>query len=473
MEIVRTKSQSVALTTRISQFFDSTQNREVIGTASDFRKRNGFVFRNVEHMFTGIAALFSDELDALKVVLTRAGGSNSRSSITQVGLSNMIQYLNSFELPNDTALLDALMFVVFQIHSNDLRKGGASQMFRNLYKYLSDKNKFDKNEFLSAHTVDDSEYILINGKTLTYVCINKFAKQVKDVAHQHQHFITADTIGSMRKSLDGIDALTFMTLKSEAAHTVMLFGQTYEVGQLYYKQLAAEVAAIGKIKRANGSKVVMHGNTTDGFVRRMNDDMKKRATGLLRALDSSNAIRFITRGIGRDQTMSYLVDTCYLKEMSDSRGVCVMHDNINKLIQSKLLHDAGIGSSCAHCSSKGTMDLINQLTERNIDIIENIKEMVGAMSVTDTVAQSKPEPSVTARIVQSGGATYLTRQEYHDAKDEKKKQMQPEKQEVKNESEAIVHAPVDEQTFDIKTSGNHSYMDSIVAGVKPKAKKSF
>lgn len=279
MEIVRTKSQSVALTTKISQFFDSTQNRDVINTVNDFRKKNGFLFKYAEHMFTGLAALFSDELDALKIVLTRAGGATSSSSITQVGLSNMIQYLVNITLPEDVALLDAIMFVVFQIHSADLRKGGATLMFRNLFKYLSDKGKHDKNDFISAHTADGVDYILINSKTVTYVCVNKDAKQVKEIAHQNQHYITADTIGSMKKNLNGIDALTFMTLKSESAHMVMFNGQTYEIGQLYYKQLAAEVSTLIKVKRANGGKVLMHGNTKDGFVRRMNDDMKKRTTG--------------------------------------------------------------------------------------------------------------------------------------------------------------------------------------------------
>lgn len=467
MEIVRTKSQSVALTTKISQFFDSTQNRDVINTVNDFRKKNGFLFKYAEHMFTGLAALFSDELDALKIVLTRAGGATSRSSITQVGLSNMIQYLVNIALPEDVALLDAIMFVVFQIHSADLRKGGATLMFRNLFKYLSDKGKHDKNDFISAHNADGVDYILINSKTVTYVCVNKDAKQVKEIAHQNQHYITADTIGSMKKNLNGIDALTFMTLKSESAHMVMFNGQTYEIGQLYYKQLAAEVSTLIKVKRANGGKVLMHGNTKDGFVRRMNDDMKKRTTGLLRALDSSNVIRFINRGFGRDETMAYLVDQCFLKEVNESRNACTMTDNINKLLKSKLLHDVGIGTACQHCDAKGTMAVCDQLTERNVDILDNIKEMTDAM--TEVQVKEEAEPSVTERIVQSGGATYMTRQEYRAAK-EKKAEAAPV---VDAKLEEAVKPDEDGQTFDIKTSSAHSYIDTIVAGARPKTKKVF
>jgi len=381
----------------------------------------------------------------------------------------MIQYLNIRALPEDTALVDALMFVVFQIHSNELRKGGASQMFRNLYRSLTEKKSVDKNGLLSVHKSNDAEYILINGKTLTYVCINKFAKEVKQIAHQNQHFITADTIGSMKKTTDGIDALTFMTLKSEAAHTVTMFGRTYEVGQLYYKQLASEVATLGKVKRAKGSKVVMHGNTTDGFVRRMNDEMKRRATGLLRSLDSSNAKRFIVRGLGRDQTTSYLIDECYLKEMSESKGVCVMTDNINKLLQSKLLHDVGIGSDCVHCDAKGSMDFISQLTERNVDIVDNIKESVSAMSLTESVTQPAPVPSLTDRIVQSNGTTYMPVKEYKEAKDKKKKaQSESVATEVVDDVTSQAAAPAEEETFNLKVTGGHTFMDSVTAAVKSK-----
>jgi len=423
-------------------------------------------------MFTGLASLFSDELDALKVVLARAGGSNSRASITQVGLSNMIQYIINFELPDDDALLDALMFVVFQIHSSDLRKGGASQKFRNLFKYLTDKEKSDKNDFLSAHKTDGHEYILVNGKTLTYVCINKHAKQVKEVAHQNQHFIVADTIGSMKKNIEGIDALTFMTLKSESAHTVTLFNQTYEIGQLYYKQLVSEVTTISKVKRSNGNKVVMHGNSTDGFVRRMNDEMKRRTTGLLRALDKSNAKRFITRGFGRDQTLSYLVDECFVKEMSESRGICVMTDNVNKLLSSKLLHDVGVGSVCTHCGMTGTMEVVNQLTERNVDIADNIKEMTDAMKDQSGFESTVPEASLTERIVQSGDNKYMTRQEYREARERKNQAVTSETTVVGAES-ATAPAAEEGNTFDIKTTGAHSYADTLVAAIKPKSKKSF
>lgn len=469
MEIVRTKSQSVALTTKISQFFDSTQNRDVINTVNDFRKKNGFLFKYAEHMFTGLAALFSDELDALKTVLTRAGGATSRSSITQVGLSNMIQYMVNSPLPEDTVLLDAVMFVIFQIHSAELRKGGATLMFENLFKCFNDNERHDKNEFISVHSVEDLKYILINGKTVTYVCLNKDAKKVKDIAHQNQHYITADTIGSMKKNLHGIDAVTFMTLKSESAHMIMFNGQTHAIGQLYYKQLAAEVSTLIKVKRANGGKVLMHGNTKDGFVRRMNDDMKKRSTGLLRALDSSNAIRFINRGYGRDETMAYLIDQCFLKEVSESKNACAMTDNINKLLKSKLLHDVGIGTACQYCDVKGTMDVIAQLTERNVDILDNIKEMKNAM--TEELIREKPEPSVTERIVQPNGRSYMTTQEYKAAR-EKKDEPVASVSDVKLEDKKVEQSEVG-QTFDIKTTGTHSYIDTVVAGTtaKPNTKQ--
>ncbi|AGK29953.1 VP7 [Banna-like virus strain Balaton/2010/HUN] len=453
MEIVRTKSQSAAITVGISQFFDLTQNRAVIETYSEFRKRNAFILKYAEQLFTGLPSLFKDELDGLKQIIESEGGANSFAKITQVGLSHMTQFLLSAKLPADDYLARALRFIVFQIHSNELRKGGALLMFDNLLAYLKKHERTNKQSLISYVTKDDVDIIIVNGKTLTYVCRNADALKTKEYANAEGHFVITDTIGSFRASSSGMDAVTFMTLKSEAEHIINLFGNAISIGQLYYRQLHAEVSTLAKLKANPGKVHRMHGNVRDGFVRRLNDSTKHRVTGAQRALDHSNIIRFKSSGAGKDERLTYLVDECFLKSMLPDNRACARIDNINALIASKLLHDCKIGTACMHCGVIGSMDTVSQLSERGVDIVANTNETLDAMAapvMTKPEAETVTDASLNARIVQSKGQSYVPKTEYKAKKSE----------------------PAD-SGFTVKVESNHSVTDALVAGVVSREKLNF
>nr|WPS64293.1 VP5 [Banna virus]WPS64305.1 VP5 [Banna virus] len=419
MEILRTKSQSAAVVIGIPKFFDEKENRDVIVTASDFKRNNAFIFKDSGNYFLGLENIFRNSLDELKDILVLAGGSTSKSKITQAGLSHMITFLEKLCLSDDVGVNKALSFIVFQIHDSSQRKGGVCTLFDILYNYLVQRGLNQESGFLSYGLYKEKKYIYINGKTVTYVCKNVDALAIKELANSKSHMTYADTIGSFRKSASGMDAVTFLTIKMDAMHTASIFGKTYNIGQLYYRQLNVEVNTLKKVLANinDHSRVKMHGNSRDGFVKRLDDAGKSRATGLIRALDHSNSMRFKSLGTGRDEKLSYVVDSCFIKKMQNGRGLCVTIDNINRLIEHKLVHDCGIGRSCI-CGAKACDDesLLNQLEERGYDVVANAKEALSAMSdegeQKPTSVLTNTDAKLDDRILQNKGSRYMSASVY-------------------------------------------------------------
>ncbi|AAF78858.1 VP5 [Banna virus strain JKT-6423] len=419
MEILRTKSQSAAVVIGISKFFDEKENRDVIVTASDFKRNNAFIFKDSGNYFLGLENIFRNSLDELKDILILAGGSISKSKITQAGLSHMITFLEKLCLSDDAGVNKALIFIVFQIHDSSQRRGGVCTLFDVLYNYLVQRKLNQESEFLSYGTYKEKKYIYINGKTVTYVCKNADALTIKELANSKSHMTYADTIGSFRKNASGMDAVTFLTVKMDTMHTASIFGKTYNIGQLYYRQLNVEVNTLKKVLANidDHSRVKMHGNSRDGFVKRLDDAGKSRATGLIRALDHSNSIRFKSIGMGRDEKLSYVVDSCFIRKMQNGRGLCVTIDNINKLIEHKLVHDCGIGRTCS-CGAKACDDesLLDQLAERGHDVVANAKEAMSAMcddeEHAEKIAVTKSDAKLDDRIVQGKGSRYMSASVY-------------------------------------------------------------
>nr|APG79122.1 Banna VP5 [Banna virus] len=481
MEILRTKSQSAAVVIGIPKFFDEKENRDVITTATDFKHNNAFIFKDSGNYFLGLENAFRNSIDELKKILVSVGGSTSHSKITQVGLSHMITFLEKLCLSDDVGINKALNFIVFQIHDSQQRRGGVCTLFDILYDYLVKKELNQENEFLSFGVYKEKKYIYINGKTVTYVCKNADALVIKELANSRSHMTYSDTIGSFRKNVNGMDAVTFLTVKMDTTHTARVFGKTYNIGQLYYRQLNVEVNVLRKViaNIDDHSRVKMHGNSRDGFVKRLDAAGKSRATGLIRALDHSNSIRFKSIGSGRDEKLSYLVDGCFIKKMQGGRGLCVTIDNINKLIEHKLIHDCGIGPSC-ECGAKACNDetLISQLGERGSDIVDNAKEVKSAMEGSDesVVADSQSDAKLDDRIVQGKSSQYMpanvyrSRQSVNSAED---------KQEVNVKTNAGGESNEEVTAFKINTGVVFDAADSIVADAKVgvssllKSKKKF
>lgn len=232
-------------------------------------------------------------------------------------------------------------------------------------------------------TTDFPRIIKIEFKTTSYVM-----EQSQSVLYR-THLINkagiytdSDQIGCFKERVGGFDAVCFMSLRQRIRSVLTVHGVSVDVGPNFYRQLFAEVNTLLKLKRSTGKKVVMHANANFGFVKPLPADKRLGTPQIQWVLHSSNAKIFVKDTTDQRRLM-YLYHKCVLRTLllpdaNKTTVFCNTVDNMNRLLEHKLLHFSGVGGTCNYCGIRGELSemLIKKLSMRldNLSLSEIVNE---------------------------------------------------------------------------------------------------
>ncbi|AAW29089.1 VP6 [Liao ning virus] len=386
--IPRTRSQVVGLTSKIKDFTKSVEKTTLL-TQAELKKQHRHLLSQQPELFSGLVKLYVDNVAKFERIVRLYGGQGSRHSISSVGFSHLIEYCNNYELPDDDSTLKSICFAIFQIHSNDLRNGGANALFTIAAEYFNKPEvKTIVGEHIKIKSCNKVPVAIVNLKALTQVIPYRGVKALRTKLLETQDDVALEHIGSFYNTckINGeFDAVSFCGLKLRQSCVITVAGHAIDVGPDYYRQMLAEVTALLKLKRKVGS-VVMHGNNQFGFVKPLDASQTQSVTQIRKILNDASRASFINikNAANRDE-MVYAYENCLLYYITipntGNKSHCIQALNLSGLLEHRLLHYGSLGTKCRDpsCGVIG-IDRPELYSELN-RIVENttIKDRADAM----------------------------------------------------------------------------------------------
>ncbi|AAQ83567.1 VP6 [Liao ning virus] len=409
--IPRTRSQVVGLTSKLKDFTKSVEKTTLL-TQSELKKQHRHLLSQQPELFSGLAKLYTSNVSKFERIIRLYGGQGSKHSISSVGFSHLIEYCNNYDLPDDDSTLKAICFTIFQIHSNELRNGGANALFTIASEYFNAPAvKEIVGEHVKIKSCNKVPVAIVNFKALTQIIPYRGVKALRTKLLETQDGVALEHIGSFYNTckINGeFDAVSFCGLKLRQSCIVSVAGHAIDVGPDYYRQMLAEVTALLKLKKKVGS-VVMHGNNQFGFVKPLDASQTQNVTQIRKILNDASRVSFINvRNAASRDEMVYAYDPCLLYYITipnnGNKSHCIQALNLSGLLEHRLLHFGSLGTSCRDPSCRVIgIDRPELYSELN-RIVDNttIKDRADAMLEINADEMSSVKSSGSGKSLTKG-----------------------------------------------------------------------